>query len=74
MTGVRYSSARLKLRTTRPKHSCAEEGANAMISWSPWVPQRACMMSPCAGSVAWPVDGPERWTSMITQGVSVIQA
>ena len=32
------------------------------------------MTSPWAGRVAGPVDGPERWTSTMTHGVSVMQA
>ena len=32
MTGVRYSSERLKARIVRSKHSCGELGQSAMIS------------------------------------------
>ena len=38
------------------------------------MPQRACIMSACAGSVGSPVDGPPRCTLMNTQGVSVMTA
>jgi hypothetical protein len=74
MTGVRNSSASSKLRTARSKHSCTVDGASAMISWSPCVPHRACITSPWAGSVACPVEGPDRCTFTMTQGVSVMQA
>mgnify|MGYP000857340406 FL=1 len=45
-----------------------------MIPWSPCVPQRACITPPCAGLVAMPVEGPERWTFTTTQGISPIAA
>ena len=67
-------SARLKASRVRSTHSWTEAGARAMISWSPWVPHLACSMSPWAGSVGWPVDGPDRCTLTITHGVSVMQA
>jgi len=38
------------------------------------VPQRACITSPCEGSVGRPVDGPPRMTSTITQGICAIAA
>ena len=41
-----------------------------MMLWSPWVPQRACIISPWAGLVAAPVEGPLRCTSMMTAGIS----
>ena len=56
------------------KISCTEAGATTTIGWSPCVPQRACMMSPCDGRVGMPVEGPPRITLTMTQGVSVIAA
>ena len=37
---------------------------------SPWERNAAWMRSPCAVRVGRPVDGPTRWTSKITAGVS----
>ncbi len=54
--------------------SCAELGANTMLSTSPCVPHLDCIRSPCAPFVACPVLGPARWTSTMTHGVSVIIA
>jgi hypothetical protein len=45
-----------------------------MLSTSPCVPHLDCWKSPCAPFVACPVLGPARWTSTMTQGVSVIIA
>ena len=45
-----------------------------MIGWSPWVPQRACIMSACAGLVGMPVEGPPRMTLTITTGTSAMTA
>jgi len=74
MTGVRYVSARLKALIVRSCISWTEFGVRAMMVWSPWVPHRACMMSPWPGLVACPVLGPARWMLMITHGVSVMMA
>ena len=74
MTGVRYASARLKASTVSEKHSATELGTRAMIECSPCVPQRACMTSPCEGSVGRPVEGPPRMTSTMTQGTWAIEA
>ena len=74
MTGVRNRSARLKARTVRSKTSLTEEGARAIMGWSPWVPQRACITSPWEGAVGSPVLGPPRITSTITQGTSASTA
>ena len=71
---MRNCSARLNACTVRVKHSMTELGTSAMMECSPWVPQRACMTSPCDGSVGRPVDGPPRITSTITQGTWAIEA
>ena len=41
---------------------------------SPWRPYSACSRSDCSVLVGMPVDGPARWTSMITIGSSSITA
>jgi len=72
--GMRYCSARLKARTVSSKASCTEAGARAMMGWSPWVPQRACMTSPWEGLVGRPVLGPARITLTMTHGTSATMA
>ena len=74
MTGFLNRSARLKAQTVSSKHSRTVDGARAMMGWSPWVPQRACITSPWAGKVGSPVDGPPRMTLATTQGTSAITA
>ena len=74
MTGLRKRSARLKASTVSEKHSATELGTRAMMECSPWVPQRACMTSPCEGSVGSPVEGPPRMTSTMTQGICAMAA
>ncbi len=71
---MRSASDRLKARTVSSNTSFTDDGASAMVGWSPWVPQRACMTSPWAGRVGMPVLGPPRITLTTTQGVSVIAA
>ena len=74
ITGVRYRSAKLNACTVRSKVSRTDEGERAMMGWSPWVPQRACITSPWEGLVGRPVEGPSRCTSTMTQGISAIAA
>ena len=73
-TGVRYFSERLKAVTVSSKHSLTVDGTRAMISWSPWRPQRICIRSDWAGLVARPVLGPERCTLTTTSGTSPMVA
>ena len=61
----------MKARTVSSYTSATEAGASATIGWSPCVPQRACITSPCAGLVGSPVLGPARITSTTTHGISV---
>ena len=63
---------KLKAATVRSKAWATEDGLSAMIGWSPCVPQRACITSPCDGLVGCPVLGPSRCTSTTTTGISVI--
>jgi hypothetical protein len=56
------------------KHSLTVAGQRAITIWSPCLPHRSCMMSPCAGFVASPVLGPARSTSTTTQGTSPMTA
>ena len=72
MTGVRYASDRLNARIVSVYASDTEFGTSTITGWSPCVPQRDCMKSPCAGTVATPWHGPCRITSMSTQGISAI--
>jgi len=74
MTGVRYCSLKLKASTVSVKHSRTELGATTITECSPCVPQRACITSPCEGSVGRPVDGPPRMTSTITHGTWAMAA
>jgi hypothetical protein len=74
MTGTRSSSAIAKAFTVRVYVSSTEEGDSTTMGWSPCVPQRACITSPCEGDVGIPVDGPTRWMFTMTQGVSVMAA
>ena len=54
--------------------SATFEAANTMAGWSPCVPQRACITSPCEGAVGRPVDGPTRMTLTISSGASTMIA
>ena len=74
MTGTRNFSAKLKAVTVREKHSPTVAGQRAIRVWSPWRPQRSCMISDWAGLVASPVLGPARCTSITTQGTSPMTA
>ena len=56
------------------KTSWMEDAVRAMMAWSPWAPQRACITSPWEHSVGRPVEGPPRCTSTMTQGISAMMA
>ena len=70
-TGVRYCSERLKASMVWSNSSCGDDGATAIISYSPWEPRLTWRVSPCSSTEGIPVVGPPRCTSTITQGVSV---
>ena len=73
-TGTRNCSLMLNAATVTSKTSCTEDAVSTTAARSPWLPQRACITSPCDGSVGRPVLGPIRWESTTTHGVSVMAA
>ena len=69
-TGVWKRSARSNAATDSVKHSSGFAGNSTMCLVSPCDAYGAAMMSPCCVRVGIPVDGPVRWTSTITAGIS----
>jgi len=74
ITGVRWVSAIRQASKAALKQSAGELGAITGTGDSPFRPHMACSRSACSVLVGIPVDGPARWTSMITSGSSVITA
>ena len=58
-------------KLTRNRFSAAFTGASTITGNPPLLPQRRKLTSPSAPRVADPVDGPNRWTSTITMGISL---
>ncbi len=74
VTGVRNRWANRTAAMVSRYMSATLEAASTTAGWSPWVPQRACMTSPCDGAVGRPVDGPARITSTMSSGASTMMA
>jgi hypothetical protein len=69
-TGVWKRSATSKASTASEKHSSTEPGRSRICWVSPWERSAVEITSPWAVRVGSPVDGPTRWTSKITPGIS----
>ena len=69
-----YLSAIRAASMASEKHSPGVAGATIGIGLSPLRPYRTIIRSACSTLVGMPVDGPARWTSMITSGSSVMTA
>src|SRR3954467_6791142 len=69
-TGVRYVTATRTASIAAKKQSPGDDGAMTGTGDSELRPNSTISRSPCSGLVGIPVDGPARWTSMITSGSS----
>src|SRR6266536_5410381 len=69
-TGVRYVSAMRTASRIASKQSPGEHGATIGTGASPLRPYIACNRSDCSVLVGNPVDGPPRWMSQMTSGIS----
>ena len=63
-------SDRLNASIDISKHSCTDEGSSMTCRVSPWELSATKSRSPCAVRVGSPVDGPTRWMSNTTAGIS----
>ena len=69
-TGVRYLSAIRAASIAMKKQLPGEEAASTGTGDSALRPKSTIRRSACSGFVGMPVDGPARWTSMISSGSS----
>jgi hypothetical protein len=74
MTGVMYCIAIRQASYVVAKASEGLRMARTGSGHSPLRPYSTCIRSDCSVLVGRPVEGPPRWTSMITKGNSVITA
>ncbi|MCU0724101.1 MAG: hypothetical protein MUC63_10910 [Planctomycetes bacterium] len=74
ITGVWKRSARLNASKPHRKHSSGSPGARTIRGNSPCEADSTKSRSPCSVRVGRPVDGPGRWLSTNTTGVSVMPA
>ena len=70
-TGQRKRSARLKACAVRVKQSVTSAGASTITGRPPLLPHCRNWTSPSAPRVAEPVEGPRRWMSTMTIGISL---
>ena len=69
-TGVCNCSARSKASLAMVKHSATLQGISMGWRVSPCESLATNSMSPCEVRVGNPVDGPTRWMSQMTPGIS----
>src|SRR6267378_7655003 len=74
MTGTMYLTAIRQASIATQKQSADVEAASTGIGASELRPNRACSKSACSVLVGRPVDGPPRWMSQITKGISTATA
>src|ERR1700687_2622191 len=74
MTGTMYLRAMRQASTAPQKQSPGVDGARIGIGASELRPNIACRRSACSVLVGNPVDGPPRWMSQMTSGISTATA
>src|SRR5713101_284323 len=74
MTGTMYLTAMRLASMATQKQSAGVDAASTGIGASELRPNSACNRSACSVFVGKPVDGPPRWMSQITSGISTATA
>src|SRR2546423_1286923 len=74
MTGTMYLTAMREASTAAQKQSLGGAGAMTGIGASELGPKRACSKWACSGFVGSAVEGPPRWISQMTSGISTATA
>src|SRR6266404_4948352 len=74
MTGTIYLTAIRLASIATQKQSAGVDAASTGIGASELRPNKACNKSACSVLVGRPVDGPPRWMSQITNGISTATA
>src|SRR6267378_4217722 len=74
MTGTMYLTAMRLASMATQKQSAGVEAASTGIGASELRPKSACKRSACSVLVGNPVDGPPRWMSQMTNGISTATA
>ena len=74
MTGTMYFTAIRQASIATQKQSAGVDAASTGIGASELRPKSACNRSACSVFVGKPVDGPPRWISQITSGISTATA
>src|SRR5438445_13729978 len=74
ITGTIYLTAMRQASIATQKQSAGVDAASTGIGASELRPKSACSRSACSVLVGRPVDGPPRWMSHITSGISTATA
>src|SRR5438046_4443467 len=74
MTGTMYLTAMRLASMATQKQSAGVEAASTGMGASEVGPNKACNRSACSVLVGRPVDGPPRWISQMTSGISTATA
>ena len=74
MTGTMYLTAIRLASIATQKQSAGVDAASTGIGASELRPNSACSRSACSVLVGRPVDGPPRWMSQMTSGISTATA
>src|SRR6266480_3811526 len=74
MTGTMYLTAMRLASIATQKQSAGVDAASTGMGASEFRPNKACNRSACSVLVGRPVDGPPRWISQMTSGISTATA